>query len=291
MTKYAPKMTTILPKFLALLWASPVPPIPLAYLAYLHHNIQDSMAVALCYKIKDDYQRRDVLEEESHGYEVAAARLPDAAAVPEEAEEEQVTNNRNRSSTKRLVVTLTSAAGFGLFIAGVWSVVSPASSKTINVRSKQVVVAAGAPIDNYVQLGEFGSGTCVDMEGEQYPSVAAGKIAGETTTIIDCADKCECARGIKGVTLRGFTFTFDRLCSCLVDRLDSDNAKDQKKIEDLESACNSPYGDGSGTLLGTGEISGPCCGDTTFCGGCGDVTIGCYKLKTTSKAGKAPKAP
>ena len=113
-----------------------------------------------------------------HGYEVAVHSPDDAAAGlainhPEpEPEEEHSANNRwSRCSTFSLTLTT-----FIFILAAVcvvvgivaWSAVSPASSKAINVTSKQVAVALAGPFDDYE---EFGDGYCLDKEGKEYPEL------------------------------------------------------------------------------------------------------------------------
>ena len=128
-------------------------------------------------------------------------------------------------------------AAVGFVVGVAWSAISPASSKTINVSSKQVAVVATDPIDNYVLFD--GDGVCLDKEGEKYPDVFF--------TVSDpdeCAVKCQCAQGIKGVTLRGFTYDegpvgrINYFCNCHVDWLNPQKTKDQKKIAKLNEKCD-----------------------------------------------------
>ena len=220
-------------------------------------------------------------EESSHGYEVeVAVHSPDAPAAglavnhPEEPEEELSANNRwSRCSIFSLTLTafIFILAAVGVVVGVAWSAVSPVSSKTINVTSKQVAVVATAPIDNYV---EFGDGYCLDKEGKEYPRVTFIQIYGPD----NCADKCECARGIKGVTLRGFfnQHSYAQLCWCYVDWLNGDKPKDQKAINELNDKCpDGTYSDDGGTYNGSGKIDGT---NTAILGEC-------YKLM--GKAGKS----
>ena len=91
----------------------------------------------------------DSLDEESHGYEVAA-RLPDdddAAGVPEEAEAENeenapdASNHSKATKKKKRLFGLSVVATFVVMAVGVaWSIKSQASSNTMAV-SKQAAVA------------------------------------------------------------------------------------------------------------------------------------------------------
>ena len=154
-------------------------------------------------------------------------------------------------STRFLTTFIFILAALGVAGGVAWSAVSPAaaaSSKTINVTSKQVAVVATDPIDDYV---EFGDGFCLDKDGEDYPVVYFRLSSSSDPN--ECAAKCECAQGIKGVKLRGFTYD-ERgrtdSCRCHMDWLNRLKTKDQKKIAELNDKCdaagsNGDYFDGA----------------------------------------------
>ena len=240
----------------------------------------------------------DVLEEENAGYEVAA-RLPppapdaDAAAAaaaemvpdPEEPddfeEEENAPAASNRSSTKNRLFGLLSLGVAVVMAVGVaWSVKSPASSKT-NISSN--MLKAAAPIDDYIKFGVgYCKGTSVSDplgEDEDYPYVAFKSV----NSLEECAEKCQCAQGIKGVKHRGLNYDNDvsgyANCECLVDWLDDFDAKDLKKIEKLNDACrNVPgleelYFDDGSVYDASGEI-------TSLGGGGPTCSYSCYAFKS-----------
>jgi hypothetical protein len=136
--------------------------------------------------------------------------------------------------------------------------------------SKQV--AAQPAIDSYKEVGV---GYCLDKDGVQYPDVLS-----DVTTPDQCADNCECARGIKGVQFRGFTYS-NGACHCQMDWLNP--AKDQEVIDELNAACagvpSVGYEDAGGDYKGKGSIKSS-----------DEITnYTCYKLM--SKSGKSTKTP
>ena len=217
----------------------------------------------------------------SHGYEVAVhSPDPPPAGLAinhlEEPEEELSANNRwSRCSTFSLTLTafIFILAAVGVVVGVAWSAISPASSKTtINVNKQAVAVAVAGPFDDYV---EFGDGYCLDKDGKEYPRVTFTDPS--IYDVNSCADKCECARRVPGVKLRGFYhhFVYGVLCWCNVDWLDVNKAKDEKVIDELNKCPDATYSDDGGTYNGSGKIDG------TNTNGDGE----CYKLM--GKAGKS----
>ena len=192
----------------------------------------------------------------------------------------------SRCSSRKTTLFLAAAASTSIIItAAVLYVVSTADSKSINVRSKQVAAVA-APIDDYKFVG---AGNCQPEKGKFYPSVGA------TTpcyTPEECAAACECARGINGVTLRGFTSViFDPTvysipnCSCNVDWLG--NNPNQFVIDALNAACaaapfaSDDYNGNCEIFNGRGKIKGTD----------GNIKVLCYQFKGNkdTKAAKISK--
>ena len=132
--------------------------------------------------------------------------------------------------------------------------------------------AAQPAIDSYEEVGV---GYCLDKEGVQYPDVLS-----DVATPDQCAVNCGCAQGIKGVKLRGFTYSFGS-CHCQMDWLNPD--KDQEVIDELNAACDGVpsvgYEDAGGDYKGKGSIKSS-----------NEITnYTCYKLM--SKSGKSTKSP
>ena len=226
---------------------------------------------------------KDLRDEENnhhHGHEIILHSMPNEdempANHPEDDEEQELdkedememhpdAGNTNRWrpgsgwSRSRALTAFLAAAGVGVVVGGGSVVFLAARGKSSISSSKQAAVATDLLIDDYI---EFGDGVCLDGADKRYAYVEFPRVSDPD----ECAANCECAQGIKGVQLRGFTITTrSRHCACFVDWLNPLQTKDQEKIAKLNDKCDAAgsfrdYYDGllGATILLSGTTSFDC---------------------------------